>query len=1189
MTPPLPADRRFRRALHVATLLVAALASCPVAPAFAAPTVSISQVPLTIALPANPQVVFAIGNSQSEDGNLSGAIMTGSGSLGGNYALLSTNGYSPVTYPIPAGFTPPLNGGDGVNAPYTTMDAGGTLYDNSPSRLNTAKAGMATILNQFMGVADFALMDYQTSWPGLYDTWVYMMSPDGGPFTFTNVPSVGPPTQGVSRTVTNPCYNYQLAAWSQATSDCSNLDAFYSPSLGVSISSQQYLTIGSSSDDPWINDILYAGGGTAACIVYGGAWPANPYTYWSLGSYNWGGIFEWYGQSVNGCWNETGPTNAGFVPFSNQVMYVKRGWAYYSGWQSATTSNVVVPMTTAGAVPTTTSVNNAIAKFTPYLAPETNNSGSPEIKASAVQSPTAGLLAGALNYYQNVNPPGSNGCSPTRNVVLISDGLPTYDMSWRNWPPAGSSAATGYGMTSAFNADGSLNTAGTNDQALRDTVTELGALSTGSIKTYIIGLGAGVEPSVNPVAAQTLTAEAIAGGTGNYFPATSAAELASDLEQILAKVLAQTQSTASAAVNSTGLRSGAVVYQSQFVTSDANQDWTGELYAFPVNANTGVVDTTPADAIWSAKAKLDALNWDTGRLIATWDPVAQAGIPFRWAPSPAPLPAPQTGISPTSTLGLQLSTFTADTNGQDVLNFLRGSAAQEKHNGGAFRNRTHKLGDIVASNPMYVGLANGPSQDPTYFTFAANTASRPPVVYVGANDGMLHAFDAASGKERFAFIPNGVWRHLVKLVDPYYNAQHRFFVNGSPAAADVKFSNGQWHTVLVSGEAAGGRSVFALDVTDPTAIVDETTLGNSVLWEFTDANMGDSFSQPQIALTDAGWAVFFGNGYNSPTSTPFLYALDPKTGTVLGKLDLCAQQPASCNLGLPNGLSTVTAVNSSGSLAAPSNLVYAGDLQGNLWKIKVGDPNPANWTAEVILQATDAGGNPQPITTAPAVTLNPRFPSVTGTMVSVATGELIGIPDFSNTQVQSIYGVFDPPGGYATPLNRLSLVQQTLQTASVGSTAVRIVTGNPVAIPSQKGWYEDLSLLPGERVITDPRMETGGILVLTTYAPNPDTCIGGGSSYLMMINYANGGSFPAPQFDANGDSFINSGDAVTSPPNGFGANPVGMSLGSTYASGAVMLVGSKYTYKEITKGDTTTTTVQETGAPRRRTAWWEVR
>jgi len=285
----------------------------------------------------------------------------------------------------------------------------------------------------------------------------------------------------------------------------------------------------------------------------------------------------------------------------------------------------------------------------------------------------------------------------------------------------------------------------------------------------------------------------------------------------------------------------------------------------------------------------------------------------------------------------------------------------------------------------------------------------------------------------------------------------------------------------------------------------------------------------------------------------------------------------------------VTAANSSGSLASPSDLVYAGDLQGNVWKVKVGDPSPANWTAEVILQAMDAGNNPQPITTAPAVSLNPRFPNVTGTMVMVATGQLIGTPDYGNTQVQTIYGVFDPPGGYATPLNRTSLQPQLLMSTTVDGANVLLVTGNAVAIPAQKGWYVDLSLNTGERVITDPRLESGGVLVLTSYAPNPDTCTGGGSAWLYMLNYATGGFFPSPQFDLNGDGSVNSLDSATGQPAGFGNNPVGLAMGNTYASGPVILEGSKLRYKEITLGNTTTTTVAEKGAARRRTAWWEVR
>ena len=389
-------------------------------------------------------------------------------------------------------------------------------------------------------------------------------------------------------------------------------------------------------------------------------------------------------------------------------------------------------------------------------------------------------------------------------------------------------------------------------------------------------------------------------------------------------------------------------------------------------------------------------------------------------------------------------------------------------------------------------------------------------------------------------------------------------------------------------------SVFALDVTDPSSITSEGALASKVLWEFTDGNMGYTFSQPQISLTNAGWLVFFGNGYNSPTGTPFLYALDPKTGAVQAKIDLCAQVPTACNAGLANGLSTVTVVNSSGSLAQPANIVYAGDLQGNLWKVNISASSPASWTAQVILQARDPGGNVQPITTAPAVSLNPRFPSVVGTMVMVGTGQLLSVTDFGNTQTETIYGVFDPPAGYATPLTRATLVQQTLQNATVGTQAVRVVTGNAVSIPTQKGWFVDLTLLGGERVVVDPRMESGGVLVVSTYQPNASSCTGGGNSYLMMLNYANGGYFPAPQFDANADGSLTTGDAVTSPPAGYGANPVGLSLGAVYASGAVIMGGTPKSgaqdfFKVITKSDTTSQTVMERGSNRRRTAWWEVR
>ena len=969
-----------------------------------APT-SVAQLPLTISVPSHPQIVIAVGNSESMDGNLSGAIMAGSGSLGAGLALLQ-NSSSPVNFAIPPGFTPPLNPGAGGFAPYTVV-AGGHLADNSPSRLNVAKAGITAMLNTFMPNADFALLDYQTGGATLYTTWVYQMSPVGSGFVFTNV------QLPLNRYVTNPCLNYLgLPTGNTVRNNCRAIQL--SGQIIGNMSTSQFMQISTSSDDPLINDVLYAGGIAPTCLVYGGPNPVNPYPpNFTLAQYNAnpGNIHESYSHTVNACAPTTFPTNAGFVPYTPQTMYIERGFGYGAG-QSPNSARTVVPMVSAGQFPTAGTVAASIASFTPFLAPETNSTGTTEIKASAGQSALPGLLLGAKNYYQTANPPSTNGCPASRYVVLLTDGLPTLDLAGHSWPPPGTTSAAAYGMTVSFNPDGSLNAAATNDQAVKDTVNQLAALKAAGIKTYVIGLGAGVDPAQNPAAAQVLTAMAIAGGSGSYFAALSPTALTNDLQVILAKILAATQSTASTAVNSTGLHNGSVAYLAQFTTSDTNQDWTGDLGAFPIDPATGQVNTAPASALWSARTSLDAQAWDTGRVIATWDPVLRVGIPFEWNPALAP-----NGISTTTPLGSQLTTFAPDPNGQDVLNFLRGKVGQEQRFGGQFRNRTHKLGDIVDSAPLYIGKPSGFTQTAAYFTFTTTHAARSPIIYIGADDGMLHAFDAMTGVERFAYVPNGVFSHLVALANPFYNQNHQFYVNGTPQAADVEFADSTWHTVLVGSEGAGGKSLFALDVTNPDSITSEAALSAAVLWEFSDPDMGLSFSEPAFASTNiggsltGGWLVFAGNGYNSPNQKPFLYAIDPKTGAMRAKIDLCAAVPTACNLGLANGLSSVSVVNSYGQVSAPFDTVYAGDLQGNIWRVDITNVNPALWTVKVIFQARDAGGAMQPITTTPAVTLNPEFPRILGTMVIVGTGELLGFPDLGTTQTQTLYGILDAPTG----------------------------------------------------------------------------------------------------------------------------------------------------------------------------------
>ena len=853
--------------------------------------VTISQTPLTVTIPAHPQILLALANSESMDGDLSGAIRTGSGSIP-HPLLYPTSSLSNFT--IPMGFTPPLDNGNGVIAPYT-VNVAGLLEDNSPSRLNVAKAGLTAVLNAYIADADFGLIDYDTSGLVAFDTWVYQMSPPGG-FIFQNT------IPGSGEYVLNPCYGVNLLLPVPVAQDCAVLNAYYATQ---NITAQQYMLVSASSDDPSVNDVLYDFGIDPVCVVYGGASPPTPFPpYFSLLSYEGGGVGEGYPAETNSCAPFTGPTNAGFVPYSTEVMYEKRGFGYYTFGETANDGNTVVPMTSAGGTPTAASVAAAIAQFTPSLAPETNSTGTPELKAAATQSPMAGLMHRAETLFAG-NPPTTNGCVTKRYVVLVTDGLPTMDLAHRNWPPLGSTAAAGYGVSATFDnpppvGDGHL--ISTNDQALTDVINKLQTLNSGAnpIETFIIGVGAGVDPTKNPAAASTLLAMSVAGGTSasspkGYFPATSPQAVTNALTTIITQILAQTQSTASAAVNSTGLNVNSKVYQSQFVTSDTPyQDWTGDLLEYDIAPTTGVVNLASPD--WSAQAELDITSQLTPpplpRLIATWDPVQNKAIPFEWSPG-----TPANGIATSTVLGTELQSYTPDPSGQDVLQYLRGITAQEVRNGGTFRNRSHILGDIVDSNPAYIGPSNEGIQSSSYLAFEASTAARPPLLYIGGNDGMLHALDVTTGIEKFAYIPKGVYSNLVNLASPYYNAQHQFFVNGSPQGGDVQFADTTWHSLLVGTEAQGGNSVFALDVTDPTLFTSEAALANAVLWDFTDVDMGLGFSNPVIASTAAGWKVLFGNGYNSASQKPFLYALDPQTGGAsMTKIDLCAAVPTACNL-----------------------------------------------------------------------------------------------------------------------------------------------------------------------------------------------------------------------------------------------------------------------------------------------------
>jgi type IV pilus assembly protein PilY1 len=1175
----------------------------PVPAANAAPVpptpLAISQVPLTVAIPAHPQVLFAIGNSQSMDGDLSGAIMTGSGVTSAGNASL-TNSSSPANYNVPAGFTAPvsLTPGPG-SAPYTVL-SGGTEYDNSASRLNVAKAAITAIVAAYAQNTQFALEDYSATAGTVYTTWVYLMSGPGG-FTFSTT-NTSPPVG--FEYVANPCYQYTGASTAVKNNCASIVSAgLYSSST---LGSNQYMLVSQSSDDADVNDVLYAGGQSSLFDTYNGPHPASPFPpNYSLTDYNNGGISIGYRNSApnNGAFS-TNPTNAGYVPYSPQVLYVQRGFGYYST-ASANTGNILVPMQSTGSTPA--QVTAIEAAFAPALKPETNDNGTHEIKALAVQAPLAGLMQKAKSYMATV--PNPNSCTK-QYVILISDGLPTQDLNNKSWPPLGSAAAAGYGVTATFNPDGSLNT--TNDQALTDTIASITALKAAGINTYVVGMGAGVDPAANPQAAATLKSMAVAGGTGSYFPASSPADLVNDLNNILVSIQNGSLSSTSVAVNSGSLSSTTTVFQATFTVSDTPyQDWTGDINAYAINPDGSV---NPASQ-WSAKAQLKTEVAGTGwknRVIATWNPATGTGAPFVWANLSAAQQADLTLGSDPVVVAPALSLA------QKRLNYLSGDASNDQFNGGPFRNRSGFLGDIVDSNPIYVNQPLGPYLDASYQAFEQTYAAtpRPAVLYAGANDGMLHAFDPTSGNELFAFVPNAVFANLIDLTSPFYNSNHQFFVDGAPQVNDVLFgSDGKWHTELVGGENAGGNSIYALDVTDPhTLSGSESALASAALWEFSGIpaypkDMGLTYSAPIIArinanpVTDssshatvAGFAVMFGNGYNSPGQTPIFYALKPDTGALIARIDLCTAVAVNpCDATKPNGLSSVVAANASGILGAPVDEVYAGDLQGNLWAIDITDSNVASWKVRLLFQARDGSGNPQPITTAPIVTLNPNYPAKLGLMVFFGTGQLLQNADLSTTRTQSFYGVWDT--GTTTAATRASLQQQTITPGSIttvtGATEnIRTISHNTVNWSTQQGWYMDLPL-SGERVISPAVIENGGV-VFDTYAPQVvggPVCSAGGVSWLMDAAYATGGPFHKTELDVFGNGNLNSPQQQPG-----GQNPVGMQLGSSYVpTPSIMRAGLpngvgalKAISKPAPNGTPGVGTIKERGHGPMRAGWWQI-
>ena len=449
--------------------------------------------------------------------------------------------------------------------------------------------------------------------------------------------------------------------------------------------------------------------------------------------------------------------------------------------------------------------------------------------------------------------------------------------------------------------------------------------------------------------------------------------------------------------------------------------------------------------------------------------------------------------------------------GVNLVSFLRGQTGYEDRaiNLGAqdnrlFRYRESTLGDALESQPVFIANPVFPYLDPGYVQFAAANTSRLGTVYIGTNDGMLHAFSTLTegsvpgGSERWAYVPSMVIPNMWKLADKDYSARHTNFINGSPIVSDICTANcsdstlAVWKTILVGGLNAGGRGYYALDITNPAS--------PSLLWEFTtaqDSDLGYTFGNPVItAKSDGTWVVLVTSGYNNTSpgdGQGYLYVLDAGTGAIISKIGNSTGSTTT-----PSGLSKIAGWNNSAS-SNRATYIYGGDLLGNVWRFDINTPAVAPLLFATLL---DPSGNPQPITTAPVLG-QINFKRV----VFITTGKYLENSDLTNTRVQSVYAIKDDnatatlanPAG--SPRNSLTLVQQTITPISASQ---RTSTKNTVNFNTGRGWYSDFPDA-GERSNIESRL-VQGTLVVATIVPSNTVCAPGGYSWLNFFDYLTGGA-----------------------------------------------------------------------------------
>lgn len=631
----------------------------------------------------------------------------------------------------------------------------------------------------------------------------------------------------------------------------------------------------------------------------------------------------------------------------------------------------------------------------------------------------------------------------------------------------------------------------------------------------------------------------------NFYVASDAKRMVESLKLAFAQIAKDSQSTlASLAANSTRLTTDTALFQSEL----DSKRWSGNLLAKRIDGNGKVA----SGASWSAATALDNLtNLDSRKIFTSPPPTADSadgprrstsGADFTWS-----------GLTAAQQAALTKAGEADSSMAQNRLAFLRGDRSLEITDSDPtqpFRQRASRLGDIVNSDPQYIhkqdfgysrlGWSNGAVGE-AYTAFRTSTADRTPMVIVGANDGMLHGFDARvsataesnGGRELFAYVPNNVFGNLINLTEPAY--AHRYYVDGTPRVSDVWLGGTTgWRTMVVGSTGAGGNSIFALDITNPGNMT-----RNSVKWEFSHPRMGYTIGQPAlVALPNEQFGVIVSSGYHDSAQTDGkVWVLSAADGSVIKEFTLATT----------GGLGGPLAADTDADQVA--DRVYVADTLGNLWRLDLAGSDEDDWGAPSSLNSNPLfiaknDSNTRQAITAP---LASAFNEKGQHMVFFGTGSFYRTGDNevpTNPPVDTFYGIID--GGLMIDGRRDLREQEILRE----TTTARAITQNAMQ-SADKGWYLDLTGR-GERVVAKATLRSDRV-IFTTMIPSADPCDpGGGTSWVMAVNLSSGGRLNYVYFDTNGDGNLDSEDTTAIgtgdekyPWSGISNETAGVSKGTT--------------------------------------------